>query len=96
MPILIFGIVMGLFAMTVGIYTISIVREALATGRIYSVFIIMDDRTMIYRTDSPEAYWGMIGVFSSSIVLGIGIGIFAPIGTTIAYIKKLARQKKEQ
>jgi len=94
-PILIFGVIMGLGAVAMGIYAVSIVREALATGRTYSVGIILDDTTMIYRSDSPQEYWAMIGFYIIGVVAMIPLGIFVPINVTKDYIKKLSRQKKE-
>ena len=82
--------------MAVGINGISIVREALATGSVYTFGIILDNTTMIYRDSSPEGYWLMIGIYMIAVVGGIGLGIFNLIGVIIAYIKKLARQRKER
>ena len=94
-PVVVFGVILGLFGLAIGINGISITREALATGRTYSVGVILNDTSMIYRSSSPVAYWAMIGLYSFSLV-GIPLGIFVPISVVINYIKKLARQKKER
>jgi hypothetical protein len=94
-PILIFVICAGLYLLAVGLSNISNVREGLATGRIYSVGIIFDDKRMIYKSNAPTEYWTMMGFYILSLVVSIGFGIVMPIGIVRAYIKKLARQKRE-
>jgi hypothetical protein len=93
-PVVVFGVILGLFGLAIGICGISSVHGALAAGRIYSVGIILNDTTMIYRSSSPVAYWAMISFLLVTIVVVIPLGIFVPISVVINYIKKLARQKK--
>jgi hypothetical protein len=94
--VLIFAICLGLFALAIGVSSISTVREALATGRIYSVGIIFDDKRMVCKNNSPTEYWTMVGLIMICCVGGIGFGIGVPIANIRAYIKKLARQKRER
>jgi len=42
------------------------------------------------------AYWIMMGLFFFSCVAGFVLGILTPIMNIRAYIKKLARQKREK
>ncbi len=96
LPILIFGVIMGLFLLVVGICNIAPVREALATGQAYTVGIILDDTTMIYRSNSPGEYWVMIGIYFLGTTAMIGFGIWMPIFVIIDYGKKLARLQREK
>ena len=93
-PVVIFGVITGLFLLSFGICNIPHVSEALATGRAYSLGIIFDNTTMIYRSNSPGAYWVMIGLYILGTAAGVGSGIWMLISMIIDYIKKLARQKK--
>ena len=95
-PILIFLIFVGLFNLAIGIYGIFIVRDALDSGRIFTFGIILNDTTMVSRSDDPIEYWAMVSFMSLTVIGCIPIGIFVPINVTIDYIKKLARQKKEK
>jgi hypothetical protein len=94
--ILIFMICCGVFLLVLGISNIQNVREGLTTGRVYSVGIIWDIKTVIYKDASPGAYWAMIGLYVASCVGSIGLGAWAPIFHIIAYKKKLVRQKRER
>ena len=87
---------MDLFALAIGISSISTVQEGFANGRIYSVGIIFNVKSMIYRNDSPLGYWAMMGLLSIGCVGGIGLGVITPIGIVRAYFKRLARQKREK
>jgi hypothetical protein len=95
--ILIFAIGVGLFLLlAVGVPGLFIIREGLITGRVYSVGVIFNFTEKVSRNSSPAAYWEMMGLYSIGCVAGIGLGIFVPIATIRAYVKKLARQKKER
>ena len=95
-PILILIVSSGLCLLAIGVSNISTVREALATGQTYSAAIIFDDKTMIYRSESPVAYWRMIGLIAFSCAAGIGLGTSMSILVIVAYTKKLARMKREK
>jgi hypothetical protein len=94
--ILIYAICLGLAMLALGVSNIPNVRDGLASGRIYSVGIILNDKSMIYRGSSPKAYWIMMGLYIFSCVACIGLGTLAPILTIKAFIQKLVRQKKER
>ena len=42
------------------------------------------------------AYWTMMGLFIFSCIAGFVLGTLSPILVIRAYIKKLARQKREK
>jgi hypothetical protein len=96
LPIMIFVLCSALLAIMVGIWDIPIVHEGLATGKICSVGIIINDTTMYYRDADPMAYWTMMGLFIFSGIGGFVLGTLGPILLIRAYIKKLARQKREK
>jgi hypothetical protein len=94
LPILILIVSSGLCLLAIGISTISTVSEDLASGRTYSLGIMLDYKAVIYRSSSPEEYWVMMCLYSIGVAAMVGFGIWMPIVVIIAYIKKLARQKK--
>ena len=95
-PMLIFLIYSGLVCLAIGIYGIFVVRDALDSGRTYTFGIILNDTAMVSRSDNPIKYWAMVSFMSLTVIACIPLGIFGTINIIIAYIKKLARQKKER
>jgi hypothetical protein len=94
--VLILVICSSLVLLAIGVPGIFLIREALATGRVYSMAVVFGDGEMIYRSSAPEAYWIMMGLYIPSCVGSLGFGTCVPISTIRAYIKKLARQKRER
>jgi hypothetical protein len=96
LPILFLTICAGLFMLAIGIMSFSPVREALATGQVYSLGVVWNDTTMIKRSDSPGTYWEMMCLFGFGGAAGIGFGIWMPISIIIDYIKRNKRKKVEK
>jgi hypothetical protein len=88
--VLLFAIFVGLVALAIGLGSVSTVREGLTTGRVYSAGVILNFTEKIDRNSSPVAYWGMMALYGIACVGGIGLGVFVPIATIRAYIKKRA------
>ncbi len=94
-PVLILILCSSLIALAIGVPGVFVIREGLITGRVYSVSVVFGDDKMIYRSSAPEAYWIMMGFYMCSCAAALGLGILTPIFNIRAYIKKLARQKKD-
>jgi hypothetical protein len=95
-PILIMLLCSALILLAIGVPGIFYIRDWLATGRVYSMAALFGDGEMISRSSAPEAYWTMMGFLICSCAGSLGLGILAPIFNIRAYMKKLARQKKER
>jgi hypothetical protein len=83
----------GLVCLAVGVGSIATVREGLETGQVYSVGVVFNYNEMIHKSTSPVYYWIMMGIFGVGCVGGIGLGVFVPISTVRAFVKRLAREK---
>jgi hypothetical protein len=95
-PILIMLLCSALIALAVGISGAQVLYEGLKTGGVYRMTVVFGDSNMVYRSSSPVGYWTMMGIYSIGCVGGTGLGILMPIYNIRAYIKKLARQKREK
>jgi len=94
-PVLILIVISSFIILGICINGIFIVRDALATGQTYFFGIIINNTTMVSKSNIPGAYWAVVGFCMVTIVWGIPLAIFNLIGVIINYIKKLARQKRE-
>jgi hypothetical protein len=80
----------------IGIGSIFVVRDGLTTGQASTAAVIYSAGSKVYRSSSPVEYWIMMGIASIACVGGIVGSIFMSIGVVVDYIKKLARQKKNE
>jgi len=94
--VLVFIICSGLFLFVVGVSNVTTVREGLSTGQVYSAGVVIGFDEKVHRDASPIEYWTLMGIYSLACVGSIGLGICVPFANIRAYIRKLARQKRER
>jgi len=94
--VLILVLCSSLLLLASGLPGLFVVREAVAAGRVYSLAALYGSSPTISLTQSPAEYWAHIVIYMSGCALAIGLGVFVPITTTKAYVRKLERQRKER
>jgi hypothetical protein len=79
-----------------GIYGIPVVMDEIKAGWAYSLGVIFNNATKIYRSSSPMAFWMNIGLLMFGFVMAIALGIFILCGVVIDHKRKAAAVAKEK
>jgi hypothetical protein len=89
-------ILAALTMLGLSIYTFSFLMDEVRSGWTYSLGVVFDNTTKIYRSSSPIAFWVHVGFFMSSCVLMIALAIFTFVGLVIDHKRKVAAAAKEK
>ena len=89
-------ILAALTMLWLSIYTFPFLMDDFRSGWIYSLGIVFDDTTKIYRSSSPAAFWIHVGFFMSGCLLMIALAIFIFVGVIIDHKRKVAAAAKEK
>jgi hypothetical protein len=89
-------ILAALTMLGLSIYTFPFLMDEVRSGWTYSLGVVFDNSTKIYRSSSPIAFWIHVGFFVSSCALMIALAIFTFVGVVIDHRRKVAAAAKEK
>ena len=95
LPILSLLLFAGIAESAIGVIALPMVAHQIAMGECYSFAVVIHVTSKIHRATSPISFWVHIGFLIFGGVMGIILGPLTLVGNISAYIRKIARQRRE-